>query len=164
MLLIKKGQNEVMVDRIEKSASYMFSSLAILVVTESLNKETIIKAKKLLPESNDNLFNSSVIRNPTSGTYGTSNDHLFERLLVYQFIAAEDQNIPSHADPESQLNPRLFQSRTTFLQWKTRENEMVCPICKPLHDKIYLISDPGVPIPGLYIHHNCRCRIMLIRF
>lgn len=158
---------EVLADTIEKSESYMFSSLAVLLVTESLNKATINKAKKLIPVNEQNSVNSSnllegsINYNIMTG-HASANEHLADRLLNYYIVSSTDQ--AASTDPFDLNNPRIGQTITTLLQWKTRENEFVCPICKPLHDRLFLISDPGVPIPGLHTHYNCRCRLMLIRF
>jgi hypothetical protein len=100
----------------------MFSSLAVLLVTESLNKATINKAKKLIPESEQNnvnqsnLLEGSINYNIMTG-HASANEHLADRLLNYYMVASTDVAASTnHFDLD---NPRIGQTVTTLLQWKT---------------------------------------------
>lgn len=47
------------------------------------------------------------------------------------------------------------------LEFTTRKDERVCPICQPLDGKRFDMDDPTKPeIP---VHHNCRCRYLEVR-
>lgn len=99
----------------------MFSSLAVLLVTESLNKATINKAKKLIPESEknninkSNLLEGSINYNIMTG-HASANEHLADRLLNYYIISNTD--VAASTDPFDLDNLRIGQTITTLLQWK----------------------------------------------
>lgn len=45
--------------------------------------------------------------------------------------------------------------------WVTKRDEMVCPICRPMNGLIFRMDDLNIPIPPIFSHSNCRCRIFL---
>ena len=47
------------------------------------------------------------------------------------------------------------------LEFTTRQDERVCPICSPLDGKQYAFDDPSKP--DIPVHHNCRCRFLQVR-
>ena len=50
---------------------------------------------------------------------------------------------------------------TIRVEFTTRKDEKVCPICSPLDGKQYNFDDPSKPeIPQ---HHNCRCRLLQVK-
>jgi hypothetical protein len=46
--------------------------------------------------------------------------------------------------------------------WLTRNDERVCPICRPLHGNKWSLFDPTIPIPPFTSHQRCRCRLVII--
>jgi len=49
---------------------------------------------------------------------------------------------------------------TKEYQWKTSLRENVCPICRPLHNRIFNIDDPRAPKPVTDTHPACNCGIV----
>lgn len=44
---------------------------------------------------------------------------------------------------------------TDEYQWKCSLKENCCPVCRPLHNRIYKVNDPKAPIPVKDTHPNC---------
>ena len=139
-------QIEFFTKRIEKTESYLFSSLAIAVVNEALNESTIRKTRSILKlKQQSNLFSAAA-----------TNTDLLDSL---ENIVPEPSNVGFQRTILSTEANRILESlRVVFI---TARDEFVCPICKPLA-KQYLIEDPNVPIIPGQTHLNCRCRIMLV--
>jgi len=49
---------------------------------------------------------------------------------------------------------------TRKYQWLTSLKENVCPICRPLHGRIFNVNDPRSPMPIKNTHPNCNCGII----
>lgn len=47
-----------------------------------------------------------------------------------------------------------------WLEWKTAEDDRVCPICRPLDGRRWQSNDPQMPIPPDDTHPNCRCELV----
>lgn len=47
------------------------------------------------------------------------------------------------------------------LIFMSARDERVCPICAPLHGKVFDAGDPNIPLPVAHTHLRCRCRLML---
>jgi len=47
------------------------------------------------------------------------------------------------------------------LEFTTRKDERVCPICSPLDGKQFTFDDPSKP--DIPVHHNCRCRYLEVK-
>lgn len=140
-------QIQFFTDRIEKTESYLFSSLAVAIVNEGLNEATIRKTRAILKlRQQSNLF-SAAATNP-------------ELLDTLENIVPEPSNVGFQRTILSTEANRILESlRILFV---TSKDERVCPICKPLERKTYLIEDPSIPIIPGATHLNCRCRLLLI--
>lgn len=49
---------------------------------------------------------------------------------------------------------------TKEYKWLTSLKSNVCPICRPLHGRIFNIDDPNAPMPTSSTHPNCNCGII----
>jgi len=133
--------------RIERTESYLFSSLAIAVVNEALNEATIRKTRSILKlQQQNNIFNAAAV-----------NPDLLDSL---ENIIPEPTNVGFQRTMAGTTFSQILENLR--LLFKTAKDEFVCPICKPLENKTYLIEDPNVPIIPGGTHLNCRCRIILI--
>jgi hypothetical protein len=133
----------VLATNIERSQSFIFSSLAILIITTTINKATIIKTRKIildmatLPNQQVSMFQGAIDENEDV-------DDILRDLPVNDLKDVKQGNI--------------------FYIWKTAEDDRVClNYCLPLEDHVYSILDPFVPEPEQDTHYNCRCRLMLVR-
>lgn len=52
--------------------------------------------------------------------------------------------------------------REPRMVWLTTKDERVCPICAPLHGKIWTVGAAEMPMPVMHTHIKCRCRLMLL--
>ena len=134
------GDNEeqinVMVKSIERSQSYIFSSLAILIISSTINRAIIIKTQKIILDK---------INNPLP-IFQSSEDEIIDEML---------QDFPMK---------KLDRVRTgnVFFIWKIVNDDRTCPVCLELEDHVYSIIDPYVPTPEIDTHFNCRCKTVLI--
>lgn len=128
----------VLVSNIERSKSFLFSSLAILIITSTINKATIVKTRKII--LNDSMLSQSIFH----AAARDDEEDILRGLAVNNLKDVKQGNI--------------------FYIWKTAEDDQVCfNYCLPLEDHVYSILDPFVPEPEFDTHYNCRCRLMLVR-
>lgn len=52
-------------------------------------------------------------------------------------------------------------SPDTQVIWITALDDRVCPICRPLHGRVWSVSDPDLIVPVDDTHPNCRCRLLI---
>lgn len=135
-------QLNVLVKNIERSQSYMFSSLAILIINQTLNKATLLKTRKII--LND----------------GTINKNPVFQAAVDDLDSAELEEMLQ--DFGMKKNNRV-RSGNFFYIWKTAQDDRVCDeYCLPLEDRAFSILDSFIPEPETDTHYNCRCRLMLL--
>lgn len=133
----------VLAKGIERSKSYIFSSLAILIINTTMNKATISKSKKII-----------------------LNDGTLNKMPVFQ---AARFNPQEEFDPDAivQEDFDIKQSNRVrtgnfFYIWKTEMDDRTCQFCENLQDEVFSILDSFIPEPENDTHFNCRCRLMLI--
>ena len=132
----------VLVSNIERSQSFIFSSLAILIVTTTINKATIIKTRKIILD------------------IGT----LPNQQVSFQGVIDDNEDVDDILRDLPVNNLKDVKQGNIFYIWKTAEDDRVClNYCLPLEDHVYSILDPFVPVPEDDTHYNCRCRLMLVR-
>jgi len=44
--------------------------------------------------------------------------------------------------------------------WFTSKKENVCPVCRPLHGRVFSLDDPNSPMPVTDTHPQCNCGIV----
>jgi len=49
---------------------------------------------------------------------------------------------------------------TKEYQWKTSLKENVCSVCRPLHNRVFLVDNPNSPMPVVDTHPQCNCGII----
>lgn len=129
-------QLNVLVKNIERSESYLFSSLAILIINHTLNKTTLLKTRKIV-----------------------LNDGTLDQRTIFQADFVEIEQLAfylKYYELEEQATEPIM-----YYIWKTAQDDRVCEeYCLPLEDTVYLVDD-FVPEPETDTHYNCRCRIML---
>lgn len=81
----------------------------------------------------------------------------FDEDKVVNTLAFDDigKNFNEFPLPEH----RLEESRLR-LMWVAVQDERLCPICRPLHGTFYYIDEPYIPMPPMFSHPRCRCRMM----
>ena len=134
----------VLAKNIERSQSYIFSSLAILIITSTINRATIIKTRKII-------LDIGTAKNQSISMFqGASDDEAEDQELIID----EMMRLPLK---------KLDRVRTgnVFYIWKTARDDRVCSQCFGLEDHTYSIIDPYVPNID-EMHFNCRCRLTLI--
>ena len=129
-------QLNVLVKNIERSQSYIFSSLAILIINQTLNKATLLKSRKII--LNYSTINNSIFQGA---------DAEIEEMLEDFPIKESDR----------------VRTGNFFYIWKTARDDRVCDdYCLPLEDEVFSILDSFIPEPEQDTHYNCRCRLMLL--
>ena len=144
--LVLENQVSYFAKNIENTKSYLFSSLAILVVTDAINSATINKSKAIhesILRQNPNLQN--VDSNLLSGAV-TLEETSFQLMDV-------------------ELVRLMLLLNTLKLKWYTSADDRVCSICRNLEGKSWTLSlslavndIPKIPDST---HFNCRCRLFL---
>jgi hypothetical protein len=135
-------QLNVLVKNIERSQSYMFSSLAILIINQTLNKATLLKTRKII--LND----------------GTLNQNPVFQAAIDDLDSAEIEAMLN--DIPIKKNKRI-KTQNFYYIWKTAQDDRVCDdYCLPLEDEVFTLLDPFIPEPETDTHYNCRCRLMLL--
>jgi hypothetical protein len=136
-----EDQLNVLAKSIERSESFLFSSLAILIVTSTINKATILKTRKII-------LNNGILNQ-----------------FIFQGAKDQDDAVIAEMLDELPVNDlkKVKQGNVSYI-WKTAQDDQVCfNYCLPLQDHVYSILDPYVPEPEVDTHFNCRCRLMLVR-
>jgi len=135
-------QLNVFVKSIERSQSYIFSSLAVLIVNQSLNKATLLKTRKII------LNEGTVNKMPVFQAADLDNDSEEIEAMLEDFPIKKSQRV---------------RTGNFFYIWKTARDDRVCDdYCSPLEDETFSILDSFIPEPEEDTHQNCRCRLMLI--
>jgi hypothetical protein len=133
-------QLNVLVKNIERSQSYLFSSLAVLIVNQTLNKATLLKSRKII-----------------------LNDGTVNKMPVFQAAENDSEEIEEMLQDFGTKKNKRITSGNFFYIWKTARDDRVCDdYCLPLEDEVFSILDSFIPEPESDTHQNCRCRLMLI--
>lgn len=129
----------VLAKNIERSKSYLFSSLAVMIINQTLNKTTLLKTRKII------LNDATLNKNPIFQADAAAED--IEDLLN-EFPIKKNQRV---------------KTGNLFYIWKTARDDRVCDdYCLPLEDEVFSILDSSIPEPETDTHVNCRCRLMLL--
>lgn len=132
-------QLNVLVKNIERSQSYLFSSLAILIVNQTLNKATLLKTRKII-----------------------LNDGTINKMPIFQ-AARGDAELEEQLQDFGLKDNQRVTTGNFFYIWKTAIDDRVCDeYCSPLEDEVFSILDSFIPEPETDTHLNCRCRLMLL--
>lgn len=138
------SQVQLFAKRIEDSSSYLFSSLAILVITDALNSATIRKAQVMKESLTNNLgLSSSLLTGAEVNILHKEEFGLMDLELV-----------------------RLLMIINTLrLRWYTSMDDRVCSRCKRLEGSTYTLSlsvnMSDIPTIPDSTHFNCRCRLFI---
>lgn len=133
-------QLNVLVKNIERSQSYLFSSLAVLIINQTLNKATLLKTRKII-----------------------LNDGTVNKMPVFQAAENDSAEIEEMLQDFGTKQNQRVKTGNFFYIWKTARDDRVCDdYCLPLEDEVFSILDSFVPEPETDTHQNCRCRLMLI--
>jgi len=135
-----------------------------------LSTEDISKMEELRTEFKDRFW----------GTVNAAEVREFGISLLGNFIKSMVSDLVTKSTNNAALNTMNQQSRLAQsvlstnkikgtltdleeirLEFTTRKDERVCPICSPLDGKQFAFDDPSKPeIP---VHHNCRCRYLEVK-
>lgn len=141
--LVLDNQREYFAKRIEETKSYLYSSLAVLIITDALNSATIRKAKTIY----DNLVRQ------TGG--GSSN-------LLTGAVTLEQTDFQLM---DIEMIRLLMILNTLKYRWYTSGRDSVCKFCRSLEGKTWTLSLSlqmnDIMIPGQHSHFNCACRLLL---
>lgn len=164
-----EGQIQFFSKRIEKTRSYLFSSLAILVVTDGLHNGTVRKTKALLKlrsftreDLNRRKRASNVFTGAASASAATirKNKRLYDDLLLDLETETNPDSLIDFLEESGATDEEIANISVNFV-WKTAEDEKVCPICEELDGSVYAADDPNIPQVETDTHFNCRCAIEL---
>lgn len=165
-------QIDFFADRIQKSSSYLYSSLAILIVTDGINSATIRKTKVLLNKRTGLL------------TAGAATNKILKEILEEELAEEQEQDTTrgfinpfafflnfgdegtrggDDGEDRPARNPKFKDVDLSKLvyEWRTRQDEKVCPICEDLDGTQYTIDDSAIPRVPDDSHFNCRCRLVV---
>ncbi len=133
-------QLNVLTKNIERSQSYLFSSLAVLIVNQTLNKATLLKTRKII-----------------------LNDGTINKMPVFQAAENNSEEVEDILNEFPIKENQRVRTGNFFYIWKTSRDDRVCDdYCLPLEDEVFSILDSFIPEPETDTHANCRCRLMLI--
>lgn len=87
----------------------------------------------------------------------------FARGIVSKVKQLEKRPVGLFDTEEEARSKSGFSQR---VRWITQLDELVCPICRPLHGRTFFVDDPAIPTPGdlgrFGTHPNCRCYFEII--
>lgn len=138
-----ENENQIVMfaKKIENTKSYLFSSLAILVIMDGLNSATIRKAR--------------TIKEALTNDLGLNPNILTGAIIHQQDIDISDVLVVK----------LLMILNTLAYRWYTSQDDRVCPICRKLEGTRYTLTlttqigdIPRIPDDT---HFSCRCRLLL---
>lgn len=162
ILINQEEQIKFFATQLEKSSTYLYTSLAVLIITEALNHAVVQKSKKLLqPELKPKILQAG----------GAATNKILEEILEEELEKEKAIEpyffffIPTLKSDKKEVetnNKKIKNIDVSNMKygWVTRMDEKVCPICSNLEGTEYTL-DNIIPDVVDVSHFNCRCRIVL---
>jgi len=162
-------QIELFAKQLEKASNYLYTSLAVLVISEALNSATIQKTQKLLQPTlqPSNTFTSTL--QAGEATNKILREALEEELAKEAeppqstgfFVIPIGNTQPNQSRKNIQRKIKEMDISQMRYRWVARQDEKTCFECQILDGTEYTAEDniPQIPDDS---HFNCRCRIVVV--
>lgn len=169
ILINSDDQINFFATQLEKSSTYLYTSLAVLIITEALNHAVVAKSKKLLqPELKPKILQAGAATNKALKDALEEELKKEKDLDPYFFffiptLRSNQQEGTPPVEPKATIKNKKIKNvdiSNMKYEWRTRKDERVCIICSALEGTEYLPTD-FIPDVADISHFQCRCRIIL---
>lgn len=171
-LINDQEQIDLFAKQLEKASSYLYTSLAVLIISEALNTATINKTKKLMQPQlrasggfmlQAGKATNKALRQALEEEQRLREENRSDALRASGFFVIPLGSIqPQQSTKSVKGKIRNMDISKMRYKWIAHQDDRTCSQCSLLDGTEYTTADDFIPTIPDSSHFSCRCRIIPI--